>query len=124
MDKVAFLARRKSKVTSLDVDGDVIYLRNPTIGDNNFMLFERQAYLLERAKQLGIQINMEDETLMNNQLKQISDPYVLARGAAMRLCDEQGELLFNVRNTADLDDLNKLDESLLTAINGLFKKKS
>lgn len=123
MNKASFLSEHKPKVEKIEVDGKTIYLREPTIGDNNCLIFERQAYLLQRAKQLGIEVDLTDPILMEGQLKQVNDPYVLARGAAMRLCDENGVLLFNHQSIEDLEQLNTLGQSLLKLINGYDEEK-
>ncbi len=117
MNKVDFLNAHKPKVEKIEVDGKTIYLREPTVGDNNFLLFERQTYLLNRAKQLGIEVDLMDSANIEKQLKQVSDPYVLARNAAIRLCDEEGNLLFNPQNIDDLEQLNGLGQSLLSLLN-------
>ncbi len=117
MNKVDFLNAHKPKVEKIEVDGKTIYLREPTVGDNNFLLFERQTYLLNRAKQLGIEVELMDSANIEKQLKQVSDPYVLARNAAIRLCDEEGNLLFNPQNIDDLEQLNGLGQSLLSLLN-------
>lgn len=117
MNKVDFLNAHKPKVEKIEVDGKIIYLREPTVGDNNFLLFERQTYLLNRAKQLGIEVDLMDSANIEKQLKQVSDPYVLARNAAIRLCDEEGNLLFNPQSIDDLEQLNGLGQSLLSLLN-------
>lgn len=123
MNKVDFLNAHKPKVEKIEVDGKTIYLREPTVGDNNFLLFERQTYLLNRAKQLGIEVDLMDSANIEKQLKQVSDPYVLARNAAIRLCDEEGNLLFNPQNIDDLEQLNGLGQSLLSLLNQEDGKK-
>lgn len=123
MNKVDFLNAHKPNVEKIEVDGKTIYLREPTVGDNNFLLFERQSYLINRAKQLGIELDLTDGVDIEHQLKQVADPYVLARGAAMRLCDEEGNLLFNPKSIEDLEQLNLLGQSLLSLLNGDNDKK-
>lgn len=123
MDKQAFLNAHKSKVKKLEIDGQEIYLREITIQDNNFLMFEREAYLLSRAKQLGIEIDLSDRKLMEIQLAQVTDPYVLARNVAIRVCDEQGNLLFNPTDNDDLEQINGLSESLLLLLSDEINKK-
>lgn len=123
MNKTDFLNEHKPKVEKVEVDGKVIYLREPTVGDNNFILFERQTYLLNRAKQLGVEVDTNDTVSLEKQLKQVSDPYVLARNAAIRLCDEEGNLLFNPQSVDDLEQLNGLGQSLLSLLNSEDGKK-
>ena len=48
-------------------------------------------------------MDFTDPILMEGQLKQVNDLYVLARGAAMSLCDENGVLLFSHQSTEDLE---------------------
>ncbi|WP_159990812.1 hypothetical protein [Pelistega ratti] len=122
MNKADFLSQHKPKVEKIEVDGKTIYLRELTVGDNNFIMFETQAYMLQRAKQLGIEIDMSNGTQIEAQLKQVEDPYMLARQAAMRICDEEGNLLFDFRNVDDLDQLNSLGQSFLTIFQDTKKK--
>lgn len=124
MDKKSFLEQRKPKVTAVPIDGQDIYLREPTIGDNNFVLFEKRAYLLDEAVRSGVEIDLNDEAEIEAHLKRVPDKFALARGAAIRVCDENGNLLFDAKNKEDLAELNELGESLLTAIQqGTEKKK-
>lgn len=122
MNKADFLSQHKPKVEKIEVDGKIIYLRELTVGDNNFIMFETQAYMLQRAKQLGIEIDMSNGTQIEAQLKQVEDPYMLARQAAMRICDEEGNLLFDFKNVDDLDKLNGLGQSFLTIFQDSKKK--
>ncbi len=124
MDKKSFLEQRKPKVTAVPIDGQDIYLREPTIGDNNFVLFEKRAYLLDEALKSGVELDLNDEGEVETYLKRVPDQFALARGAAIRICDESGTLLFDAKSKDDLAELNKLGESLLTAIQeGTEKKK-
>lgn len=124
MDKKSFLEQRKPKVTTVTVDGQDIYLREPTIGDNNFVLFEKRAYLLDEAIRSGVDLDLSDEAEIEAHLKRVPDKFALARGAAIRISDKAGNLLFDAKSKDDLAELNSLGESLLTAIQeGTEKKK-
>ncbi|HBP27943.1 MAG TPA: hypothetical protein DD666_00825 [Advenella kashmirensis] len=124
MDKKSFIEQRKPKVTAVPIDGQDIYLREPTIGDNNFVLFEKRAYLLDEAIKSGVELDLSDEAEVEAHLKRVPDKFALARGAAIRICDPDGNLLFDAKSKDDLAALNSLGESLLSAIQeGTEKKK-
>lgn len=116
MDKAAFLSLGKPKVTKIELGQGVVFLRESTIADNNYMLQERRVYLIEQAKLLGIELDLSSDVELESQLKLVPDKYMLARNAAMRLCDEQGALLFDMNNVEDLEALNGLSQDLLQAI--------
>lgn len=121
--KAEFLKQNKPKVKSVPVDGRTIYLRESTIGDNNFVLFERRSFLIALAEKAGEQFDFTDEADVEAKLRRYPDKFAMARGAAQRICDEDGELLFDGTNQDDLEALNKLGESVLRAIHGDPEKK-
>jgi len=121
--KAEFLKQNKPRVKSVPVDGRTIYLRESTIGDNNFVLFERRAFLIALAEKAGEQFDFSDEADVEAKLRRYPDKFALARGAAMRICDENGELLFDATDQDDLAALNGLGDSVLNAIHGDPDKK-
>lgn len=123
MDKHTFLSAYRPEVEKIELNGQTLYLREPTVGDNNFLLFEQQAYALRRAKELGYEVDTSDPERLKRLLDTVGDPYVLARGAASRLCDAQGNLLFDPKNEDDLTALNQLGQHFLEVFQSADIKK-
>lgn len=117
MDKKAFLAQFKPKVSCIKTEQGEIFVRELTIGMNNYTIFERNAYLKEEAKRQGLDLDGLNESEVEEALSKITDKYALARAAAAVLCDADGNLLFDLRNTDDLEQINQLSQSVLFAVN-------
>lgn len=117
MDKKAFLAQFKPKVSCIKTEQGEVFVRELTIGMNNYTIFERNVYLKEEAKRQGLDLDGLNESEVEEALSKITDKYALARAAAAVLCDADGNLLFDLRNTDDLEQINQLSQSVLFAVN-------
>lgn len=106
------LLKNKPKLTPITINGDTYYLREFTVGEMNNALYGQQQELVLIAEQQGIELNYEDESELAKQLTKIYDPHRLSRMLATRLCDEQGNNLFNPENIEDLTALSQLDKTV------------
>lgn len=105
------LANNKPKLKKVEINGTEYFIREFTVGEMNKALYGQQQELIKLAQSQGIELNFSDEEELAKQLAQVYDPYRLARSIATRLCDENGDNLFNAENQDDLDALSKLDKS-------------
>ncbi|MDK9430932.1 hypothetical protein QP016_09410 [Gallibacterium anatis] len=80
-------------------------------------MFEYQNWLKAQAMAQGIELNLNDEDVLAKQLEPIADKYRLARNLAIKLCDENGNNLFDPDSREDLESILKLDDSVLSAFN-------
>lgn len=77
--------------------------------------------MCELAEAQGIKLNYDDPEELVKQLSKVYDPYRLARNIALRLCDADGNNLFDFENMDDLEALSSLDKSVseeLPCVNG------
>lgn len=78
------------------------------------------------AKAQGVELDYDDPDELGKQLGKVYDPYRLARNLALRLCDKDGNLLFDFENEDDLKALSSLDnevsEELSRALMGMNQK--
>lgn len=105
------LANNKPALKQIIINGTTYFMREFTVGELNKALYGQQQELLRIAKEQGIELNFEDEDTLSKQLAQIYDPYRLPRTLATRLCDEDGNNLFDPNNQQDLEQLSKLDKA-------------
>ncbi|OZN25253.1 hypothetical protein CFY87_03670 [Actinobacillus seminis] len=105
------LLKNTPKLTALEINGEKYFIREFTVGELNKALYGQQQELIRLAQAQGIELNFNDEEELTKQLAQIYDPYRIARNIAARLCDENGNNLFDPNKKGDLDALSKLDKS-------------
>lgn len=103
----------KPKLKQLEINGNSYYIRELTVGEMNQTLFGQQQELIKIAQSEGIELDFQNEEILSKQLAQVYDPNRLARMIAMRLCDENGKNLFDVKNPEDLTALSQLDKTVL-----------
>ena len=106
------LLANKPKVTAIKINGEDYFIREFTVGEMNQALYGQQQILIELAKEQGIELDFNDEAKLAEQLSKVQDPYRLARLLAMRLCDENGQNLFDAKNPQDLTALSQLEKSV------------
>lgn len=111
------LLANKPKVNKIKINGDDYYIREFTVGEANQAIYGAQQELIKIARAQGIELNFDDETELTKQLAQVYDPYRLPRALAQRLCDENGNNLFNPQNEEDLKALSELDKSVYEELN-------
>lgn len=107
----------KPTVKPFDLNGNTYYIRSFTVGDVNREIFEYQNWLKAQAIEQGLDLNFDDEEQLTKQLEPIADKYRLARNLAIKLCDENGNNLFDPDSREDLESILKLDDSVLSAFN-------
>ena len=122
------LLANKPKITPIIINGENYYIREFTVGEMNQALYGQQQELIRIAEEQGITLAFNDEITITEQLSKIYDPNRLTRTLATRLCDEQGNNLFDAKNPDDLAALSALDkavfEQLSQAIAELEPKNS
>ncbi|ABR74606.1 hypothetical protein CBG46_09905 [Actinobacillus succinogenes] len=105
------LLKNTPKLTAIEINGEKYFVREFTVGEMNHALYGQQQELIKLAQKQGIELNFNDEEELTKQLSQVYDPYRLARSLATRLCDENGNNIFDVENQDDLNALSKLDKA-------------
>lgn len=104
------------KRKEINIAGATYFIRDLTVGEMNQALFGQQQALIKIAQEQGIELDFKNDEIRAKQLAQIYDPNQLARMIATRLCDEQGNNLFDPNNPEDLTALSQLDKSLLEVL--------
>ena len=117
MDLRNKLLQHKPKVTEIKILGEKYYVRALSVGDVNRGLFGQHKLLCDIAKAQGIEFDYDDPDELGKQLGKVYDPYRLARNLALRLCDKDGNLLFDFENEDDLKALSELDAKLISDFN-------
>lgn len=112
MDLRNKLLQHKPKVTEIEILGEKYYARALSVGDVNRGLFGQHKLLCDIAKAQGIELDYDDPDELGKQLGKVYDPYRLARNLALRLCDKDGNLLFDFENEDDLKALSSLDNEV------------
>lgn len=113
----------KPKLITVPLNGKNFYIRENTVADINFITFESRKFAEKLAKQQGLELS-DDEEHNARQLAKVSDPYIYARAIAGKLCDKDGNLLYDFTNEEDLKEINSLDSGLLDALTKVAEKKS
>ena len=106
------LLANKPKITPIIINGENYYIREFTVGEMNQALYGQQQELIRIAEEQGITLAFNDEIALTEQLSKIYDPNRLTRTLATRLCDEQGNNLFDAKNPEDLAALSALDKAV------------
>ena len=106
------LLANKPKITQIKINGENYYIREFTVGEMNQALYGQQQELIRIAEEQGITLAFNDEITLTEQLSKIYDPNRLTRTLATRLCDEQGNNLFDAKNPEDLAALSALDKAV------------
>ena len=106
------LLANKPKITQIKINGENYYIREFTVGEMNQALYGQQQELIRIAEEQGITLAFNDEITLTEQLSKIYDPNRLTRTLATRLCDEQGNNLFDAKNPDDLAALSALDKAV------------
>ncbi|HDR1420257.1 hypothetical protein [Pasteurella multocida] len=115
------LLNNKPRLKKIEINGAEYYLRELTVGEVNEQLYGQQQRLIKLAKSQGIELNLDDAEELAKQLSQIYDPHTLARILAIRLCDENGENLFDAENEEDLTALSQLDKAVFEKLTQAIK---
>ena len=108
----SLLAENKPKLKKIKIGNTEYFIREFSVGDMNRSLYGQQKVLCELAEVQGIELNYYDPEELVKQLSKVYDPYRLARNLALRLCDADGNNLFDFENMDDLEALSRLDKSV------------
>lgn len=108
----SLLAENKPKLREIKIGNSEYFIREFTVGDMNRSLYGQQKVMCELAEAQGIELNYDDPEELVKQLSKVYDPYRLARNLALRLCDAEGNNLFDFENMEDLEALSRLDKSV------------
>ena len=108
----SLLAENKPKLKKIKIGNTEYFIREFNVGDMNRSLYGQQKVLCELAEAQGIELNYDDPEELVKQLSKVYDPYRLARNLALRLCDADGNNLFDFENMEDLKALSALDKSV------------
>ncbi|KAG1385076.1 hypothetical protein G6F57_023569 [Rhizopus arrhizus] len=86
-----------------------------SVGEANTYFQDSRRRKIAIAQQLGVELNYDEPVELQLQLEQITDPYVMASRIAHRLCDADGERVFDPADPADLEFINGLGNEFLSA---------
>lgn len=111
------LLQNKPKLQPLEINGTTYYLRTMTVGDMNRQIFEFRNWLIKQAELEGVELPAEDDEHFDDALEQFGAKYRLQQSLASRICDENGELLFNPFEMEDLNAIAQLDSEVVMAFN-------
>ncbi|QIM65267.1 hypothetical protein [Frederiksenia canicola] len=109
------LLSNKPKTQPVDINGTTYYLRDATVGDMNHLIFEQRQWLIKQAEIEGVELPDEQDEGFDAALEQFGAKYSLARSIASRLCDENGDRLFDPNNVDDLNAIAALDSQVFVA---------
>lgn len=111
------LLANKPQLTPIEINGETYYLRTMTVGDMNRQVFEFRNWLIEQAELAGVELPNEDDDGFDEALERFGAKYRLPQSIAVRLCDENGELLFDPQSLDDLNAIAALDSQVVVAFN-------
>lgn len=111
------LLANKPQLTPIEINGETYYLRDTTVGDMNRQIFEFRRWLIEQAEIEGVELPPQDDDDFDDALNRFGEKYRLAQSLAARLCDEQGELLFNPLSLDDINAIAALDSQVIIDFN-------
>nr|DAE07378.1 MAG TPA: tail assembly chaperone protein [Phage sp. ct17O1] len=111
------LLKNKPKVHPFDYNGVTYFFREFNVKEMNDALYGQHNELLRLAEQQGIDLNYDDEDELTKQLAKVHDPDRLSRALAIRLCDADGNNLFDASSPDDLAELRGLDKGVYEALN-------
>lgn len=111
------LLSRKPQITPITLMGENYYLKSLSVGELNRQLFEQRQALIVLAQKANIELPEHDLEQFDEALEKFAQQYQLPRAMASRLCDENGELLFDPENIDDLNQITELDSQLIADFN-------
>ena len=111
------LLSHKPQITEITLMGENYYLKSLSVGELNRQLFEQRQALIVLAQKANIELPEQDSEQFDEVLEKFAQQYQLPRAMASRLCDENGELLFDSENIDDLNQITELDSQLIADFN-------
>lgn len=111
------LLAHKPQIKPITLMGETYYVKPMSVGEMNYQVFEQRQSLIELAKADGVELPAEENAAYDEALTDFAKKYSLARAVASRICDEEGNLLFNADSLDDLKAITALDAQLITDFN-------
>ena len=111
------LLSHKPQITEITLMGENYYLKSLSVGELNRQIFEQRQALIVLAQKANIELPEHDSEQFDEALEKFAQQYQLPRAMASRLCDENGELLFDPENIDDLNQITELDSQLIADFN-------
>ena len=111
------LLAHKAQIKPITLMGETYYVKPMTVGEINHQVFEQRQTLIELAKADGVELPAEEGEAYDDALTKFAKKYGFARAMASRVCDEEGNLLFNADSLDDLKAITALDAQLITDFN-------
>ena len=111
------LLAHKPQIKPITLMGETYYVKPMSVGEMNYQVFEQRQSLIELAKADGVELPVEENEAYDEVLTDFAKKYSLARAVASRICDEEGNLLFNADSLDDLKAITALDAQLITDFN-------
>lgn len=111
------LLAHKPQIKPITLMGETYYVKPMSVGEMNYQVFEQRQSLIELAKADGVELPVEENEAYDAVLTDFAKKYSLARAVASRICDEEGNLLFNADSLDDLKAITALDAQLITDFN-------
>ena len=119
------LLSQTPKLNPIEIKGTTYYVRDLTVGDMNNHLYGINVWLKKQAELEGYELPVEEDENFATALSEFGAKYRLPQSIAVRLCDQNGELLFDLFNVDDLNAIAKLDNQVLIDFNnGLGDSKN
>lgn len=78
----------------------------------NHIIFEQRQWLIKQAEIEGVELPDENDEQFDVELEKFGAKYSLTRSIATRLCDENGNRLFDPNNVDDLNAIAELDSQV------------
>lgn len=111
----ALILTQRPTLKPTKVLGKRAYLRTDmSVGEANAYFQEARRRKVKIAQKLGIDLNHDEPMELQLQLEQITDPYAMASRIAHRLCDVDGNRVFDPSDEADLEFINSLGQEFLS----------
>ena len=111
------LLAHNPQIKPITLMGETYYVKPMSVGEMNYQVFEQRQSLIELAKADGVELPAEENEAYDEVLTDFAKKYSLARAVASRICDEEGNLLFNADSLDDLKAITALDAQLITDFN-------
>lgn len=111
------LLKHTPKLHPFTFNGENYFIREFNVGEMNKAFYGQRQELIKIAKAQGVELDFNNEDKLTEQLAGVYDPLRLARSMATRICDADGNNLFDPENEEDLTALSKLDKSVFEAFN-------
>lgn len=111
------LLTHKPQIKPITLMNETYYIKPMSVGEMNHQVFEQRQTLIALAIAANVDLPSEDDEKYDEVLENFAQKYSLPRAIASRLCDEEGQLLFDADNIEDLKAIAELDAQIITDFN-------